>query len=777
EGLATAYERGIIHRDLKPSNVKITPDGTVKVLDFGIAKALKPDSETKDSVVTQPGHTIGTPAYMSPEQTRGKAVDHRSDIWAFGCVMYEMFVGHLAFEGETVSDTIAHVLQTEPDWEKLPAGVPGNIRVLLRRCLEKDSRHRLQHIGDAVIEINETLNAPANAPPLGVPMVGESRSASWRSRVVYCVAGLIIGAITIGIALRSSTLPSPSGRGFASPQRMLIRLPENQTLALFRSPILGRAHPAIALSPDGSHLVYVADVGDTTRLFLRLMSEFETRPIPGTEGAFHPFFSPDGRWVGFFTKDKLKKVSVLGGEPESLCDARNPRGASWGDDDTICFSDEMGYTLTQVPAAGRATAHLVAGVEPDVGSVYYQPKILPGGKWVLFSSGDGDIAVVSLKTKETKILLNNGYHAHYLPTGHLVCAQAGVLVAVPFDLATLKVTGDAVPILEQVLLDSTYGTVQYAISGNGLLVYVPGDDTAKSIPAMVNRQNERELLPMPAQIYGTPKLSHDGKQLAIEVGRWGKQDIYIYDVATGRPTRLTLEGSNNSPVWTPDGKRVAFLRHRHGEEKWSIFWKPVDGSGDAELLYSNPYISAPSSWSPNGKRLAFWSGSRPTTRHDVWILPLEGSREPECIAGTEFNEAGPAFSPDGRYIAYVSDKDARLQIYVQPYPGKDWVRQISDDFGEEPIFSPNGDELFYRNGDKWMVVSISTEPEFTAGTPRVLFEGPFHNVPNISYDVAPDGQRFLVLQPEHDDSDVRELHVVTNWFEEVKRLVPLPEDG
>jgi Tol biopolymer transport system component len=289
---------------------------------------------------------------------------------------------------------------------------------------------------------------------------------------------------------------------------------------------------------------------------------------------------------------------------------------------------------------------------------------------------------------------------------------------------------------------------------------------------LVNRQKEKEpeLLPMPARIYSVPRLSPDGKQLAIVVGR-GKKDIYVYDVATGRATRLTLEGSNNSPVWTPDGKRVTFSRHRYGEEEWSIFWKPVDGSGDAELLYSNRYISAPSSWSPNGKRLAFYYVSHPTTGHDVWILPLEGTREPECIAGTEFMEAGPAFSPDGRYIAYCSDQDARVQVYVRPYPGKDWVRQISDDFGEEPIWSPKGDELFYRNGDKWMVVSISTEPEFTAGTPQVLFEGPFNNVPGISYDVTPDGQRFLVLQPEYDDSQVTELHVVTNWFEELKSKI------
>jgi Tol biopolymer transport system component len=275
---------------------------------------------------------------------------------------------------------------------------------------------------------------------------------------------------------------------------------------------------------------------------------------------------------------------------------------------------------------------------------------------------------------------------------------------------------------------------------------------------------------MPAQIYGTPKLSPDGKHLAIEVKAGAKQDVYIYDIATGRSMRLTLKGSNTSPVWTPDGRRVAFSRYMEGQEKSSLVWKPVDGGGEAELLYSSQYASIPCSWSSNGKQLAFF-GTRPTTKGDVWVLPLEGAREPECIVATEFAEWAPAFSPDGKYIAYTSDKDGKFQVYVRPYPDNDWVRLISDNFGEEPIWSPKGDELFYRNGDKWMVVSISTEPGFTAGMPRVLFEGPFNNVSGISYDVAPDGQRFLVLKPEYDDSQVRELNVVTNWFKELKRLV------
>ncbi|MHC4230961.1 MAG: TolB family protein, partial [Planctomycetota bacterium] len=310
------------------------------------------------------------------------------------------------------------------------------------------------------------------------------------------------------------------------------------------------------------------------------------------------------------------------------------------------------------------------------GSWYREPEILPGGNAVLFSSSGGDIAVVFLKTGKTKILANNGYHARYLSTGHLVYAQAGGLVAAPFDLAALEV-GEPVPVLEKVLLDSWIGLVQYTFSSNGSLVYVPGDDTARSIPVFVDRQDKEELLLMPAQIYGTPKVSPDGTHLAIVVEAGAKKDVYIYDIATGRSMRLTVEGSNTSPVWTPDGRRVTFSGKRENQEKWSIFWKPVDGSGDAELLYSSEYHPYPSSWSPNGKWLAFFESHPTTTKGDVWVLPLEGPHEPELIVETKYDEWGPAFSPDGRLIAYTSDRDGKFQVCVRPYPDNDWVRQTT----------------------------------------------------------------------------------------------------
>jgi len=776
EAVAAAHEHDVIHRDLKPGNIKITPEGKVKVLDFGLAKAIGGEPSEKESTNTEPGKIVGTPSYMSPEQARGKATDKRSDIWSFGCVLYEMLTGKVAFEGETTSDTLADILDRDPDWQALPQSTPSNVLVLLRRCLEKDLYQRLQHIGDAAIEIQETLNPPTIAPPLSTATTGYSRSMLRRLAIACSLAGLTVGLIVAAVALRSSapSLPVP-GKSLLV-RRMAISLPGDQTLALSRSTPLAIARPAVTLSPDGSRLVYVTGLGGTTQLFERLMDRFEVRPIPGTEGASTPFFSPDGQSVGFFTKDKLKIVSLLGGEPLILCDARSSKGGCWGADGMIYFAENEGGKLLRVPAAGGSTEHLMARAEPAGEGMfsYGYPTLLPGGKQMLLSSRTST-TLFSLETKEKKMLVKDGQHARYIPTGHLLYARAGAIEVAPFSLRTLQVTGPSVPILEGVMLDSRHGTVQFAFSNSGLLVYVPGGDTANSIPAWVDRQGSVKPLAMRAQTYGTFKLSPDAEQLAVAVYSRPQSNVYIYDVATGKHTRLTLEGNNGAPVWTPDGKRVTFRSDRQGEGKQSLFWKPVDGSGKAELLYSSEHMLATFSWSSDGKLLAFYE-NHPTTGGDIWVLQVEGAPEPKLIIGTEFFEWAPAFSPDGRWIAYVSDKDGKFQVYVQPYPAMDRVWQISDDFGEEPIWSPKGNELFYRNGDKWMVVSISTEPEFAAGTPQVLFEGPYNNVPGLSYDVAPDGQRFLVLQPEYDDSQVKELHVVTNWFEELKRLVPIGKD-
>jgi serine/threonine-protein kinase len=503
------------------------------------------------------------------------------------------------------------------------------------------------------------------------------------------------------------------------------------------------------------------------------MNQFEVRAIPGTEDAFSPFFSPDGQSVGFFAKDKLKIVSLLGGEPVTLCDTSIPQAGSWGPDGMIYFADGLGTDLCRVSAAGGPKEPLTTRTEPAKAgaSGYWSPQVLPGGKTLLISPPVGTM-LLSLETMEKRILVKDSRYARYVPTGHLVYVRAGAIEGVPFSLATLQVTGPAVPVLEEVLSDSVSGTAQFAFSNDGLLVYVPGGDTAKSTPVWVDRQGNVEPLDMRVQIYGALRLSPDGKRLAIVVEEL-RSNVYIYDIARGTGTRLTLEGNNYYPLWTPDSERVVFCCLREGEEEWNLLLAPADSSSKAELLYSAPFKIGPYSWSPDGKLLALYSAGGDL---DIWVLSLEGPRELDLILGTEFKEVFPAFSPDGRWIAYMSDRDGRSQVYVRPYPAMDRVWQISYDLGEEPIWSPNGDELFYRSVNKWMVVSISAEPEFAAGPPQVVFEGPYVNVSGLSYDVAPDGQRFLVLQPEYNDSEVRELHVVLNWFEELKRLVPTGKD-
>lgn len=763
EAVAAAHKEGVIHRDLKPANIRITPEGKVKVLDFGLAKPIPVQGTEPQSHVTQPGRVIGTPAYMSPEQTRGKPADHRTDIWSFGCVLYVMLTGRLPFGGETTTDILARIIEREPDWSLLPQATPPNIRVLLRRCLAKDLNRRLQHIGDAVIELDETLNLSPEDSGLAEPLAGYSRRRLRLVGAVGCLGGMILGLLVASLFLgRPTGKPYPIA-GKEMTRRFAITLPENQVL-FFQGSTFANRLSAFALSPDGSRLVYVARIDETSRLFERRIGQFESRPIPGTEGASVPFFSPDGRSVGFFADEKLKTASLLGGEPVTLCSTERPNGGSWSSDDLIYFSASIG--LACVPADGGEPERLLVDSKPLEGG---NPQVLPGSNAVLVSSSEGAVLVL-LETMEKKILVKDVQFARYVPSGHLIYIRAGAVEAVPFNPATCEVTGRAVPVLERVLLNSGMGTAQFTFSNEGLLVYAPGGDTRRTIPAWVDRKGNVEPLGMSARVYGALRLSPDSKRIAIVLTE-KKENIYIYDIIGGRETRLTKEGNNSNPLWTPDGQHVLFTRQpEEYSGQQSLLWAPADGSSETEVLLSPG--GSPWSWSPDGKFLALHEVHK-TTGHDICVLAMEDRGASTIILQTEFTEWAPSLSPDGRWLAYSSNQGGgNFQIYIRPYPEMDRIIPISKESGEEPIWSRSGDELFYRNKNKWMVVSISTEPEFVAGAPQVLFEGPYGQVGGLSYDVSPDGQRFLVLKPQFDDSQVRELHVVTNWFEELKRLAP-----
>ena len=777
EGLEIAHERGIIHRDLKPSNIKITDEDQVKILDFGLAKFLsdEPNSDnTSESPTvlyagTQTGIILGTAAYMSPEQAKGKNVDKRSDIWAFGAVVYEMLTGRSPFHGETTTDILASIIRAEPDWSQLPADTPKEIRKLLIRCLQKDPRMRLRDIGDARIEITNTNNTAPEQSKLVSAIDAGPRMGRGRS-VLFALAGVVIGMILGGLILwRVSRFVSASGVTEAT-KRFAITMPESEPLALTKFAPLAIGRRALAISPDGTNVVYVANRNNRAELVLRPLDQFDAKPISGTEGAYNPFFSPDSKWVGFFAENKLKKVSLAGGEPVTLCEARNPVGAIWGTNDLIFFGDQEGGTLTRVSASGG-----VPQTVTTAGAQVNDIELLPGNKWLLFSTLQGsnpdnaEIRALSLETGSVSTVMQGGSTPRYLASGHLLFTRAGALMAAPFDLQSHKLTDQAVALLEGIRSE-TYGNPQFSISDNGTLVYIAGSPEWIGKPVWVDRQGKTTPIGLPAQCYGSFKLSPDGKRLAISVAA-AKDDIWIYEFERGTFLRLTITGNNINPVWSPDGKRLVYSSVRDG--RYRIFSKLADGSGDEEQLTTAPPGSdqVPESWSPDGKALTIseWNA---TDQGDILILPLEGERKARPFVRSQFSEFFSSFSPDGHWIAYTSDDSGRYEVYVGPYPGPGGKFQVSTEGGEEPVWSTNGQELFYRNGEKWMVATVHTQPDFRAEAPRLMFESYFINVLGVSHWPHPDGQRQLMIQPIGTDINPKQINVVIHWLDELKRRVP-----
>ncbi len=759
EAVAAAHEHGVIHRDLKPGNIKITPEGRIKVLDFGLAKALGGEAPDQQSTVTLPGRVMGTPAYMSPEQARGLETDKRCDIWSFGCVLYEMLTGKVPFEGETASDTLACILDCEPRWEALPQGTPANIRILLRRCLQKDSRRRLRDIGDAALEIHETLNLPAVVTPAAASSVAILRPGLLRRLMVWGVVCLLVGAVVTTLVTWSlkRLIPTPLSR-------FPIRLPQNQTLN----------GNNIAVSPDGKRLVYQGGVGATRHLFLRELDQVEGKKLPETKGASQPFFAPDGQSIGFHSEGKLKTLLLDGGKPRILCDASFLVGASWSPDGVIYFTPSITSGLYRISADGTVPER-VTKPDREKGELgHCWPELLPGGEAVLFTIwrttlNDACVAVLSLETGQWRPLVIGGSCARYVSTGHLLCAQSGTLVAAPFDLKQFKV-GELHPVIES--LEQSYfdGYAPFTFSRYGLLYYVRGGEwLARRHIVWVNRQGlEIERLPLAPQAYSDLRLSPDGRRIAFRKLDRGAFNIWVYDLPAGPATQVTFESSNILPIWTPDGNKLTFTSYRAGP--FGVYSMAANRSSPEEPLLTGPNDQMATSWSPDGKALLF-VGSHPDTGTDIWVLSCEDGNVPRPLMRESGNEQLAVFSPDGNWIAYQSDREGQSEIYVTPYP-RPVVKKISTGGGYCPIWSRDGKELFYRNGDKMMAVAIETEPEFKVIDSEVLFEEKYFTGLDRNYDVSPDGQRFLMIKESEEQPAARQLIVVLNWFEELKRLAP-----
>ncbi len=783
EALEYAHERGIIHRDLKPANVKLTTDGKVKVLDFGLAKALEAEttrqelqnSPTLTAVVTQAGVLLGTAAYMSPEQARGRPVDRRADIWAFGCVLYEMLTGHCAFAGETTSDVVASVIRAEPDWSTLGDSVPSRIRELLRRCLQKDPRQRLQAIGEARIAIQEALSGSA-MPESSAS--GRSQQISRRSRGAWArtAIGVALGALLAGLV--AWYLRPAAARHTVTRFAFAFKAPGGQSVAGFPM----RDFPAVAISPDGRELAYVVSSGETTQVYLRPMDRLESQVVPGSENATSPFFSPDSQWIGFFANGRLKKASIHGGDPETLCDAPINRGATWGPDNTIVFTPNVFGGLMRVSAAGGPP---VAFTTPDLakkGELSHRwPQFLPGGKAVLFviatakdigSFSQSEIAVERLDTHAMKILPVRGTYPRYSSTGHLLFAREGRLFAVPFDVKRLQVTGQPMPVLDSVRSSPNSGVTNFMVSDTGALAYLPENASSpEGSLVWVDRHDQIKAIPAPARVYSSSQISPDGTRVALSIFSGNNANVWVYDLPHGTLTRLTFDDHSTAPVWSPDGKQIAFTTTRQNGP--GILRKAADGSGVDEFLASGKsLIEVPTSWSPDGKFLAYWTVGAETGR-DIWLMPLTGGGKPQPFLQTKFNEQQAAFSPDGRWIAYTSDESGRFEVYVQPFPGPGGKWQISGDGGDTPMWAHNGRELFFVSSDKLMSVSVMTHTGFSASTPRMAAHVPpalAIRLGNNKYDVSPDGEHFLFVKANVANEPPDEVRVVLNWSEELKRI-------
>jgi len=778
-GLEEAHEKGIVHRDLKPANVKITSDGKVKVLDFGLAKAIGGEGTasgptstptvlpTMTSAGTAAGMILGTAAYMSPEQARGKPVDRRTDVWAFGCVLYEMLTARRAFEGEDVTETLAAIVRGEPDWTRLPAHLAPTVRVLLERCLVKDRAERVSDM--SVVRFLMSHAATSLSGPVRPVEEAEPAAKPRRSAVLLVATALLAIAATLGV---TRWWPSGGTAGAAEVAHVALTLPEGVELG-------STSLLPIALSPDGTRVAFVGLREGNTQIYVRTLSDPEPKALEGTDGGDGPFFSPDGQWIAFFTNTKLRKIAVGGAALETLADASSHRGGDWGRDGYIYYAPTNVGNIWRVPEGGGPATE-VTHKRPEQSEISHRwPHVV--GDVLLFGlwTGPGDdehfVAVQKIGSAEHHILVKGGDAPRYAAKlQSLLYTHLGELYAVPWRPSQTEL-GKAVPVAAPEHPNDGIGNEgcgNYAMSQDGTLVYIAGGRSRRATRLVwIDRTGRVEPAALPERNFENVTVSPDGTRAIVQI-REGMTTLWSYDLGRSMLSPIgSADGSSQAPLWTPDGSRVIYRATRQGFR--NICSRLADGSGSEERLTSKAdVVQTPTSVSPDGRWLLFnEAGPEQPGGTGIWMIGLDGDRTPRPLFAVPGGETDGQVSPDGRFVAYQAWVSSRQEVFVSPFPGPGPRRQISTGGGREPLWSHDGRELFYQSGTRLMAVTVAPGAAFSASAPRVEHEGRYFKEinGNTSFSITPDGRRFFRIQQVEPERAITQLELVMSWFSELRR--------